>query len=256
MKQFSAPAGALLLAVSIAACSQNGGDQAETQDNTTAALLSQPVSDGMSTPIAADPGLAQESGPRVQVAELGFNLGEEAAIVKIVEMSDFGCGYCRRFHEESFPTLRQQFIETGMVEWKFVPYVTGMFANSLAVTEASECVMEQSADEYQVITRRLWDEQTVWKNAGEPEPVLREWIGELQVDMEQFDSCMAEDRRLNRIASATTLARQIGVRGTPTFVVIGYPPLQGALPLEFFQQVLSTVHAEETRRRAEGPSGD
>ena len=70
--------------------------------------------------------------------------------------------------------------------------------------------------------------------------------------MDGFDGCLAEDRRLDRIASATTLARQIGVRGTPTFVIIGYPPLQGALPLDVFQDILTAVHAEEARNR-QGP---
>jgi protein-disulfide isomerase len=65
--------------------------------------------------------------------------------------------------------------------------------------------------------------------------------------MGQFASCVSEDRRQERIAAATALTRQVGVRGTPTFFVIGYPPLQGALPTEQFQQVLSMVYADATK---------
>ena len=247
MKSSVLKAGALLCGLLSAACA---ADSAETEaaDDTTAELLAQPVSDGVSTPLAADPSLVQE-GPPVEITELGFNRGDEEAIVKVVELSDFGCGFCKKFHEESFPTIREDFIETGMVEWKFVPYVTGMFPNSLAATEAAECVMEQSDAAYRTVSERMWASQSDWKNSGAPEPVLRGWVSELGIDMGDFDSCLTEDRRLNRIASATILAKEVGVRGTPTFVIIGYPPLQGALPLEFFQDVLTRVHSGETKRR-------
>ncbi len=250
MRTWLFPAGTLLCAGLLAGCTSEGGEAA-AGDDTTAALLAQPVGNGMSTPIPIDRAGGGDTPP-VAVEELGFDRGDAAAIVKVVEMSDFGCGFCRRFHDETFPTLREEFIETGMVEWKFLPYITGMFANSLAATEAGECVMEQDVEAYEAITRRLWSEQSEWKGASQPEPVLRGWVEELGIDMDGFDGCLAEDRRLDRIASATTLARQIGVRGTPTFVIIGYPPLQGALPLDVFQDILTAVHAEEARNR-QGP---
>jgi protein-disulfide isomerase len=240
--------GSLLLALGLAACS--GAPDGATND-TTAALLGQEITDGVSTIVPGAPS-AEDDAPLVPIAPLGFNRGDSSAIVKVLEMSDFGCTYCRRFHDETFPTLRSEFIETGMVEWKFVPYITGMFANSLAVTEAGECVMEQGREPYEAITGRLWEEQTVWKGSDTPEAVVRGWVGELGIDMGRYDSCLSEDRRIQRIAGATTLARQLGVRGTPTFVVLGYPPLQGALPTELFQDILSSVHAEEQRKRAEG----
>ena len=252
MKSLIVVTASFAIALLAGACS---GDAPAT-DETTAALLAQPVGDGVSTPIAADPSLAEADVAPVSVAPLGFNRGDTTALVKVVEMSDFGCGYCKRFHDETFPMIRDEFIATGKVEWKFIPYITGMFENSLAVTEAAECVMEQSPDAYERIAARLWDEQRAWKDSSEPDSGVRGWVAELGVDMAEYDACLTEDRRLNRIASATTLARQIGVRGTPTFVVLGYPPLQGALPSEFFHEILTAVHAEETRKRAEGASGE
>ena len=247
MKSGFFTAGALLCGLLSAACAADS-DETEAVDNTTAELLAQPIGDGVSTPLAVDPALVQE-GPPVEVAQLGFDLGDEEAIVKVVELSDFGCSFCKKFHDESFPTIREEFIETGMVEWKFVPYITGMFPNSMAATEAAECVMEQSATGYEAISRRMWTDQSDWKGTSTPEAVLRGWVSELGIDMGDFDSCLTEGRRLKRIVSATTLARQVGVRGTPTFVIIGYPPLQGALPLEFFQDVLTRVYSGETKRR-------
>ena len=171
----------------------------------------------------------------------------------MVEMSDYGCGYCRQFHQETFPTLLTDFIDSGMVEWKFVPYITGMFGNSLPATSAAECVYVQQEAAFERLNSRLWNEQGVWKSSEEPAEVIRPWVEELGIDMVIFDACIQGDERLDRIASATTLARQLGVRGTPTFVVLGYGPLQGALPLETFQDLLAAVHADLTGTPGEPP---
>lgn len=242
-----------LVVLSAAAC---GGDPAEdaSTEELNRQLLAAPVTDGRSTPVAVDPALAQE-GPRLPVSQVGINRGSAEAPVKVVELSDYGCGFCRQFHQETFPTLLAEFIDTGMVEWKFVPFVTGMFGNSVAVTEAAECVHAQNVDAFEAFSSRLWDEQSTWKGSDDPAAVVRPWATELGIDMAGYDTCLAEDQQLSRVASSTSLAQQLGVRGTPTFVVIGYPPLQGALPLDMFQQVLTAVHAQNTGAAA-APGGE
>ncbi len=251
----------LVAAVLLGACGSDGADAEGGTDALTRDLLAEPVGDGRSTPVAVDPSLADTTAPRVSVSRIGFNRGRTEAPVKVVELSDYGCGYCRQFHQETFPTLLSDFIETGMVEWKFMPFVTGMFDNSLAVTEAAECVYVQDEEAFEVLSRRLWDEQAAWKGSDEPGVVVRDWVSELGVDVGAYDTCLAEDERLGRVASATTLAQQLGVRGTPTFVILGYPPLQGALPLEMFQEVLTAVHDQavsgdgDTDDSGEAPRG-
>lgn len=243
---------ALAVALAMVACDDGSGAEADTSD-LNRELLAQPVTDGRSTPLAVDPSMVQE-GPRVPVAQVGINRGSVDAPVKVVELSDYGCGYCRQFHRETFPTLLSDFIDTGMVEWKFVPFVTGMFGNSIAVTEAAECVYAQDSDAFESLNSRLWDDQSTWKGSDDPAGVVRGWVSELSVDMQAYDSCLANDEQLGRVATSTTLAQQLGVRGTPTFVVLGYPPLQGALPLDVFHDVLTAVHAQHTGTA--GPGGE
>ncbi|MDX1645571.1 MAG: thioredoxin domain-containing protein [Longimicrobiales bacterium] len=247
----------LATALLVAAC---GGDErsdapGSSTESLTRDLLSQPAGDGQSTPLAVDPSLAQE-GARVPVSALGFDRGSVEAPVKVLELSDYGCGYCRKFHMESFPTILSDYIEAGMVEWKFVPFVTGMFDNSLAVTEAAECTYVQDEAAFESLNTRLWEDQSAWKRSDEPMQVVREWVSGLGVDMDAFEACVTNDERLSRVASSTTLASQLGVRGTPTFIVLGYPPLQGALPLEVFEQVLTAVHAEAMRNAEESGDSD
>lgn len=246
----------LFTVMATSACSGVDSEVASGTEDITRSLLDQPAGDGVSTTtLAVDEAMAAQ-GPRVSVADVGFNRGDTTALVKVLEMSDYGCGYCRKFHEESFGPILEEFIEAGMVEWKFVPYITGMFENSLAVTEAAECTYAQSSDAFEMLNGRLWTDQAVWKASSEPEAVVHSWVSELGVDMTSFEACLALDEQIPRIASATTLAAQIGVRGTPTFVVIGWPPLQGALPLEVFRDVLTAAHSElQSLQEASGGTG-
>jgi len=133
------------------------------------------------------------------------------------------------------------------VEWKFLPYVSGMFENSTAATVAAECALEQGDARFRTMNSLIWEHQAAWKRAAQPAPVLRGLAGEAGVDVMRYDSCVAEGRRKQRVDAATLLAQQNGVRATPTFFVVGYPPLQGALPTEVFVQVLNMVYDEVTK---------
>ena len=229
----------------LAACDSGESAAAQSTTSTSQSLLSSAEVD----PENGQTGIprAGQEAPQIDVASLGYNFGDSEALVRVVEMSDFGCGYCRRFHEETFPELMTEFMDSGMVEWKFMPFITGMFENSLAATEGAECALEQSEELFVAMSDALWVRQADWKQAGDPEPVVEEIAASVGVDMGTWGSCLAEDRQLDRVRGATGLANQLGVRATPTFFIVGYPPVQGALPTELFQDILSSAHAEASK---------
>ena len=240
MKRTARASMAVLGAALLAACAGAEEPESPSTEGTTRSLLSQDFVGGPSTPVEGDADLTSRV-TRAYLPELGHNLGAVEAPLKLIEFSDFGCGYCRRFHEESFATLREDYVDTGRIEWKFMPFITGMFDNSLAVTEAAECVLEQSEDAFWAFSDGLWERQSEWKGSDDPEALARTWARELGVDVGRYDSCLVEDRRLERVGGATLVAQQLGIRGTPTFWLVNYGPLQGALPLEVFHGILGAV---------------
>ena len=231
-------------ALAVAACSSQSSDAPDT--SATAAGLLGGVPRGSSSPMGRTD-LPPGSGENIDVSTLGYNSGDPESPVRVLEMSDYGCGYCRQFHVETFPTLLSEFIESGMVEWKFMPFITGMFDNSLAATEAAECALLQGPEVFDRLNERLWADQADWKRSGEAEVVVRMMADDAGADLGELDACLADDRQMDRIAGATSLAQQAGVRGTPTFFIFGYQPLQGALPTEAFREILTAVHAEATQ---------
>ena len=195
--------------------------------------------------LAAANTVAAEPEPQtLDIADLGMVWGADNAPVRVVEFSDYGCGYCRKFHQETWPVLLRDFVDAGKVEWKFLPYVSGMFGNSTAATTAADCVLEQGDSLFHAMNSLIWNQQSEWKRAGDPAVILRGLAHESGVDLMRYDSCLSQGRRTQRVTGANAIALQIGVRATPTFFVVGYPPIQGALPTEVFVQVLTMVYEE------------
>lgn len=239
----------LVAALALAGCGDAPAAEQEGTDATTATLLSaQGVGiDEMPTG-ALPPGSPRVAAPQqsIDVASLGFDHGIEDAPIRVVEMSDYGCGYCRRFHMETWPVLEEEFIATGKVEWKFLPFNNGMFPNSPAATDGAECALEQSESLFVTMNHAIWENQREWKNSDDAEGVVRGLAEASGADMDQFNACILEGRQQRRTAAANALSRQLGVRGTPTFFLVGYPPIQGALPTESFVEILNLVYAEAT----------
>ena len=172
--------------------------------------------------------------------EIGFDFGTWEAPIKVVEFSDFGCGYCRRFHTETFPSLMKDYIETGRMQWKYVTYVSGMFPNGKAAALAGECAGEQEL--FEPMSALLYERQSEWKGVSNPAAVLEALAVETGADGEQFRACIAEERPLARIRSGLLTGARVGVRGTPTFVINGIP-LVGAQPLSMWADIVTAIES-------------
>ncbi len=190
----------------------------------------------------------------VPLDELGFDYGSPNAPIKVIELSDYGCGYCRRFHTETFPSLLEEYVETGKVMWKYVTYVSGMFQNGLSAAFVAECAGEQGL--FAPVSDLLYERQADWKNQGDPFPVYEEIAREAGVDVDEMNACVDEERPEDRVRSGVVTGRNLGVRGTPAFVANGVP-VMGAQPLEWWVEFLSAMEGLVAERAAAGgdPAG-
>lgn len=184
-----------------------------------------------------------------ELDEIGFDFGAEDAPVEVIEFSDYGCGYCRRFHTETFPTLMQEFVETGVVRWKYVTYASGMFPNGFPAAYAAECAGEQGL--FPQVSRALYERQPDWKGLRDPYAFFESLVVEAGVDREQFRACFQEERPKGRIRSGILSGARLGVRGTPSFMVQGRP-LVGAQPASVWRDIFKV--AQELPRESEAPA--
>jgi protein-disulfide isomerase len=186
---------------------------------------------------------AHQEAQDVNLARLGFNEGDEdGAVVQVIEFSDFGCVYCASFHIETYPALHEEFIQGGDVVWKYIPITLAGFPNADRAAIAGECAGEQ--ERFAPMRDRLYETREEWMASDDPDGFLTRHAGEVGLDRDAFAQCMAESEQARRrIEDGTRIAQELGVRGTPTFIVQGHP-VQGAPPLEPFQQVLRELVAE------------
>jgi len=178
---------------------------------------------------------------RITVDSLGVDFGSPEAPLRLVEFFDYGCGYCRVFHEQSRGPLHEQYVDAGLVYWKSLPFITGNWPTSVPVSLAAECARDQGRGYFEAISGIIFARQGDWKAASAPEKLAEEFAEEAGLDMERYRTCFESDEFLWRVQAQTSFAGDLDVNGTPTMLVIGVGPLVGALPLETFQQMFDTV---------------
>ena len=196
------------------------------------------------------PAQSQEEAPlRFNITDLGYNEGDPEAPIRVAEFSDFACPHCREFHLRSYSTVHDEWVETGMVLWKYVPFVLGTFPNSLEAARAGECAIEQNA--FPRMRDRIFEEQPNWLEADNARELFIQYAEDEGLDVERFKSCLEEGRRDTQLQQNIEVGQQIGIRGTPTFMIEGVP-VQGNRPPEVFSDLFRQMLEE---RGMEPPGG-
>lgn len=178
---------------------------------------------------------APEGGERIDLRRIGYAEGQLEAPVMVVEFSDFGCPYCARFAEDTYPELRREYVVAGNVLWVYVPFVMGIFQNGAEAAKAAECAGEQ--DRFGDMKIRIYAGQSEWKATEEATELFESYARELTLDQARFSSCYREDRRGDRTVIHNRTAAALGIRATPSFVINGYL-VEGSPPVEQFREIL------------------
>lgn len=221
---------------SFAACAPPEARTSDTAAGT--GLRAQPVAGSGTTNPDGRPRRVVVNG--VDLTGIGHDRGSATASVVLVNFSDFGCPYCGVFARETQPALEKEYVESGKVFVKYVPFVMGMFPNGGEAARAAECAGEQGA--FWAMHDRLYEKQPEWKKISDPDPLLKRYAAALRLDATRFAACSIGGGLHARTAAATGAAEQLGVRVTPSFAVNGRG-IEGALPLAQFRQLFDAALA-------------
>lgn len=183
-------------------------------------------------------GSAQAGNGGVSLAGIGHDTGSTKAKVFVVEFADFGCGYCARWNVETHPKVDSAHIRPGLVRFKMVPFVTGMFRNSRDVAEASECAAEQGA--FWKMHDLLYAKRKEWMASTDIKSLINKYVTQLKLQPAPFARCMMNPETKRRIQRNDAIAQQLAIRGTPTFYVNGRI-VPGAVPFDLFSQVITAA---------------
>lgn len=170
--------------------------------------------------------------------------GNVDAPVTMVEYSDFTCGFCLKFFQETWPRLQARYVNTGKVRFLYKDYPRADQGPGLAAAVAARCAGDQGA--YWPMHDRLFAAR-----ARLDLEVFLQHAKAIGLDQAGFSQCLRDGRHVKAIFQDREEANSWGFRGTPGFVIMRsthHPTTQdpavaipGAFPFESFAEEIDRL---------------
>ena len=142
--------------------------------------------------------------------------GNQNAKITIIAYESLTCSHCANFHKDVYPSLKKDFIDTGLVKIEFRHFPLDIAA--LNASKISLCKQDQSLE----ILEKLYSNQQAWIKGKEIEEVnnnLKEYLKNAGFDID-FEKCInnkeIEDYVLNDRIEGT---KNFKVNSTPTIII-------------------------------------
>ena len=142
--------------------------------------------------------------------------GNENAKITIIAYESLTCSHCADFHNDIYPKLKKDYIDTGLakIEFRHFPLDVAAFNAS----KISQCEQDRGLD----ILESLYSDQQAWVKGSSIEEInknLKKFINQKGFDID-FDKCInnkeIEDFVLNdRIEGA----KNFEINATPTIII-------------------------------------
>lgn len=188
---------------------------------------------------AEDPQPAQQPGVKptpaaVRVDNVAAVLGDPAAPITIIEFTDYQCPFCARHVADTMPTLLTEMVESGRVYYQLKDFpLDDLHPEARQASTAARCAGEQDA--YWPMHDALFARQAEWSGTGQAAgPTFVAIATDLSLDATAFDACLQSGQFDETIQANLDEGLALGVRGTPSFFIDGFP-ISGAQPYELFE---------------------
>lgn len=169
----------------------------------------------------------------------GSAMGDPQAPVVIEEFSDFLCSYCGYFHMNTLEHIVEQYVATGQVYFVFNPFPLNQQSQQLA--QAGMCAAEQG--HFWQYADILYANQATLSSERYTGRLLEALAENVNLDIDQFQTCIREERYLDQIQQAYLTGINNGITSTPSFLING-KLVKGARPLSDFQAEIEAALSE------------
>ena len=143
---------------------------------------------------------------------------QKVSLVTLEEFGDFQCSHCAQFAVTAGKQIKQDFVDTGRIIFKF-SHFPFLGTESFRAAEATECAADQG---------KFWEFHDVvfenWKGVNEghfSDNNLKLFASALQLDRGEFDSCFDSRKYLGKVQGDLRRGERLGVQGTPTLFLNG-----------------------------------
>ena len=160
----------------------------------------------------------------------------------VIEVSDFQCPYCKRWHDESFAKLEKEYVQTGKVRMAYLNFPLSMHANARAAAEAAMCASVQ--DKFWPMHESLFATQEAWAAQRDPSRTFDSLAVAAGVNAAAWRSCVSSHATAALIDADRERSTRAGVESTPTFFIGSDRKLEGAYPVDTFRVAINAALAK------------
>ena len=162
-------------------------------------------------------------------------LGRADAPVQVVEFFSMTCGHCGNFHRLTFPSIKENLIDTGQVRFEMRPFpLDGLALRAHALARIVP------AESFYPLVDKLLQQQSEWTRADDPLAALMKYARLVGVSEAEFNAAMRDRPMLEAIVAERQKAMDDwNIGSTPSFVVNDDKLLSGNMNYETFVAELS-----------------
>ena len=179
--------------------------------------------------------------------------GNPNAKLVVVEFSDFQCPACQRHALATQPVLDDRFVNTGDVLWVAKHFPLRIHPRAPVAGAAAECAGDQG--KFWAMHHRLFEDMEKWSTADDPDTALVALTADLELDRARFTACLSGRKALERVLGDLYDAQAIGVRSTPTFVLLHGGTGQALAGARSAEEFAAKLQQQVERAKAEVTGG-
>lgn len=142
--------------------------------------------------------------------------GSPDAPVTVVEYASMTCGHCRAFHAETYPAIKEKYVDTGQV--RFILREFPFDPRSAASFMLARCA---PGDKRAEMVDAMFETQDEWARAENGQAALFDVARLAGFTEESFRACLTDQELTDKVFASFKRGEELGVASTPTFFIDG-----------------------------------
>ncbi|KEQ56299.1 protein-disulfide isomerase-like protein [Marine Group I thaumarchaeote SCGC RSA3] len=166
-------------------------------------------------------------------------IGNPDAPVTIFAFNDYQCTSCKYWYDTNYSIIQENLIETNKANIVFLD-VSPLGDDSILISQATFCADEQKKySEYQEILYASQQEIDTWARSDQ----LKNFALELDLDIEQFSTCLDSEKYRQDIQSNIDYTNSLGAEKIPLFKIVNFKGeehvFKGGISSVLFEEVVN-----------------
>ena len=182
-----------------------------------------------------DRGINKSNLPVSEASLQELSIGDDNAPITIIEYASMTCSHCADFHTETYPDLKEDYIEKGQVKFIFREFPLDKL--SMATSMLARCVDNSISLAFIDI---LFQNRNKWYSDNAITE-LKNLSKQAGLSSEDFDQCLNNQGLLDQlIMQKENAVKEFQINSTPSFIING-KVISGNKPYSYFKSEIEKI---------------